>query len=348
LIAIVGAPAEVAADLVALLVEREVDLERVRLFGEPELAGEFVDVGPAKLRIEPATPEALAGAEVVTFCGDGTLAAQLAEPAARSGALVVDATPYSRRVAGAPLVVPEVNSAVAAAATRGATIASPMPATVGLAIALAPLREAVGVVRVHAAVFESASQRGAEGPEELSRQTVALVQGQGHDRDEFPEQLAFNLRPQVAGDSSGWAVEERALADELAALFGEPRFGVVASFVRSPVFYGAAAAVHVELARAVSADELCDLLRAAPSVFLAGSLPAPDPEDEEEYDPSTDERPGPVEVTGSDAVHVARVRVDPETATIAAFWLAFDDVRRGIVQNLAGIVGAALRGRNSS
>lgn len=342
MLAIVGAAPEVAADLVALLLERGVELEELRLLGEADAAGEVVEVGPARLRIEHASAEMLAGAGIAIFCGDGTLASQLAEAAARGGALVVDATPFSRRIARAPIVVPEVNAAVIASIGRGGTIASPMPATVGLAIALAPIHAALGLERVHAAVFESASQRGSEGPDELSRQTVALVQGRGHDHDEFPEQLAFNLRPQVAADASGWAVEERALAQEVAALFGEPRVRVVATSVRAPVFYGASAVLHAELSRPATDVEVRDLLRSAPSVFLAGSLPAADPE-EEEYDPVTDERPGPVEVSGSDAVHVARVRVDPEDPGIVALWIAFDDVRRGIVQNVVGIVGACLR-----
>ena len=344
-VAIVGAASEVAGDLVGLLVERGVELEDIRLLGESEAAGEVVEAGPARLRVEPATAEALTGAGIAIFCGDGTLAAKLAETAARSGATVVDATPFSRRVARATLVVPEVNAALGGAVPAGGgTISSPMPATVGIAIALAPIHAALRLVRVHATVFESASQRGAEGPEELSRQTLALVQGRGHDRDEFPEQLAFNLRPQIAADASGWAVEERALAQEIAALFGEPRVSVVATCVRSPVFYGAAAVIHAELSRPASDAEIRDLLREAPSVFLAGSLPSPDPDDDE-YDPTIDERPGPVEVSGSDAIHVARVRTDPDDPTILALWIAFDDIRRGIVQNVAGIVGAVLPAR---
>ena len=84
-VAIVGAPPEVAGDLVALLVERDVELEDIRILGEGEAAGEVVAAGPARLRVELATAEALAGAGIAIFCGDGTLAAKLAETAARSG-----------------------------------------------------------------------------------------------------------------------------------------------------------------------------------------------------------------------------------------------------------------------
>jgi aspartate-semialdehyde dehydrogenase len=346
-VGIIGAPPELAAELVSLLVERGFELAELRLLGEPDAAGEVVEVGPARLRLEAATPEHLEGLSTVLFFGDGTLASQLIDQALRSGALVIDATPFARRLGRAPLVVPEVNAGVAAALLgKGGLLASPMPASVGVAIALAPLHASVGVRRANVTAFESASQRGAEGPEELSRQTIGLVQGQGHDREEFPEQLAFNLRPQVAADASGWAVEERAIASEVAGLLGEPKIAIVATVVRAPVFFGAAAAIHVELARPVTAEEIREQLRTAPGIFLAGSLPARHKdEDDEDYDPETDERPGPVEVTGSDAIHVARVRVDPEDPSQAALWIAFDDVRKGTAQNVIGILEIALRGR---
>lgn len=345
-VGIIGAPAELAAELVSLLVERDFDLADLRILGDPEAEGEVVEVGPARLRVESATSEHLEGLATVLFLGDGTLAARLADEVVRSGALVIDATPFARRLGRAPLVVPEVNAGRASSLGGHGLLASPMPTSVGVAIALAPLHAAIGVRRASVTAFESASQRGAEGPEELSRQTVALVQGQGHDRDEFPEQLAFNLRPQVAADASGWAVEESALASEVAALLGEPKVALVATVVRAPVFFGAAATIHAELARPVTADEIRELLRTAPGVFLAGSLPArPRDDDEGDYDLQTDERPGPVEVTGSDAIHVARVRVDPEDPAHVALWIAFDDVRKGIAQNVIGILEIALRSR---
>lgn len=352
-IGIVGGTAELVAELVSALVERRFDLADLRVFAEPERDGEVLEAGPARLRVEAASAEALAGLEAALFCGSGELAARLLEGAVDAGVLALDATPYSRRVLRAPLVVPEVN---AAAVAGRRILASPMPATVALAIALAPLRRAAGLGAVHATVFESASQRGAEGPEELSRQAVALMQGRGHDREEFPEQLAFNLRPQIAADASGWATEERALATELAELLGEPRFAVVASCVRTSVFYGGAAAVHVELERPLAAERAREEMRGAPGVLLAGALAGVEPEEvrpaaaaaepeaeDRGYDLLADERPGPVEVAGSDAVHVARLRIDPDEPRRLAFWLAFDDVRKGIALNLVGMLEATLR-----
>ncbi len=53
---------------------------------------------------------------------------------------------------------------------------------------------------------------------------------------------------------------------------------------------------------------------------------------------SPDPAPGPVEVAGSDFVHVSRVRVDPRRPTAVAMWVAFDEVRRGVARNLVAIL----------
>lgn len=55
-----------------------------------------------------------------------------------------------------------------------------------------------------------------------------------------------------------------------------------------------------------------------------------------------DPAPGPVDVAGSDYVHVSRVRVDPRRPTAFALWIAFDEVRRGTARNLVAILEAVV------
>ena len=53
-----------------------------------------------------------------------------------------------------------------------------------------------------------------------------------------------------------------------------------------------------------------------------------------------DEGPGPVEVGGSEAVHVARIRADRSGV---AFWVAFDELRKGISLSIVATLEIALR-----
>lgn len=357
-IAIVGAPSDLAAELIDLLVERGFDLAGLRVLADETLAGEAIEAAGYDVRVEPAVPGSLSGSEVVLFCGDGTLARELIPEAQAAGAVVIDASPYSREIPGAVLVVPEVNAAVVKGLPRETVLAIPGPSTVGLAIALAPLHEAARVRRVVTTVFESAAQRGRDAMDELSQQSVALMQGRGVDRETSPEQLAFNARPQAqALEGDGWSVDERRLAGEIGALF-DPPIDVAATVVRVPVFAGAAQSVWVEIESVLTSDEAMRVLREGRGLLLAEALQAaqaeaadelPDnegfAEDEEDAGPDllADECPGPVDVSGSEAIHLARLRCDPRDPHALAFWIAFDELRKGIGANLIATLEIALR-----
>lgn len=349
-IAIVGASAEVTTDLIDVLVERGFDLAGLRVLADESLAGEAIEAAGYDVRVEPAVSGSLTGCEVAFFLGDGTLARELVPEASAAGAIVIDATPYSREETGAPVVLPEVNAGRLAELATGRVIAVPSPHGVGLAIALAPLHETATVRRVVTTVFESAAVRGREAMDVLSQQSVKLMQGRGFDHDESPEQLAFNVRPQAAAiEGDGWSVDERRIAGDLAALFDEPAFDVVATVVRVPVFAGLAQSVYVELERPLGRDEALQLLRKGRGILLPETfdLPAGAEDDEasadEGYDLLHDESPGPVEVGGSEAVHVARLRADPREPRALAFWVAFDELRKGTSLTLVATLEIALR-----
>ncbi|HEY8514258.1 MAG TPA: Asd/ArgC dimerization domain-containing protein [Candidatus Binatia bacterium] len=363
-IAIVGATTEVASELIDVLAARGFDLTGLRVLADESLAGEAIEAAGWDVRVEPAVAGSLGGVDVALFLGDGELARALVPEAREQGAIVIDASPFSRDELGAPLVLPEVNAASVKELAKERVLAIPGPHTAGLAAALAPLHEAATVRRVVTTVFESASLRGREAMDELSRQSVTLMQGRGIDRRESPEQLAFNARPQPSSlEGEGWSVDERRLAREITTLFDAP-IDVAATVVRIPVFAGTAQAVFVELANELTLDEATKLLREGRGVVLpeppigsgdgAETLPDEDDdsaepdEDEEELDGDEpdllhDQTPGPVDVNGSEAVHVARLRTLPRDPRALAFWLAFDDLRKGLGLTLVATLEIALR-----
>jgi len=366
-IAIVGASSEVATDLIDVLADRGFDLAGLRVLGDASLAGEGIEAAGYDVRVEQAERGSLGGVEVALFVGDGTLARLLVHEAHEAGAIVIDATPFSR-TAGAPVVLPEVNAERIGQLGEKRILAVPGPHGVGLAAALAPLHEALGIRRVVTTVFDSAAVHGREAMDALSQQSVRLMQGRGLAEDEFPEQLAFNVRPQCApADGEGSSLDERRLVGEIASLFGDS-IEVVATVVRVPVFAGVAQAVWVELERPVDTEEAERLLREGRGILLpeagkavdavgggesfgdeidddayadeAGEEEDGEPIGERTHDLLHDEAPGPVEVGGSEAVHVARVRADRGGV---AFWVAFDELRKGISLSLVATLEIALR-----
>lgn len=332
-VAIVGAGEELAEEVLSELLARGHEPDTIRLFGGEGRAGEVMMLEGSSFRVDPVSAEALADFESILFFEDGLLARDHVPALADAGALVVDATAYSRRTRTGNLVVPEVNGAVLSAPGEQRVFALPMPASTGLATALAPLHALARINRVVTTIFDPASNRGAAAIEDLSRQSVAMVSGEGIDREKYPETLAFNVRPYSSGESDdGWAFDERMVAEEVATLFGEPPVEVLATAVRVPVFLGAAQSVWVDLDGAVTLEDIRTALRGAPSLLLAGDSLG-DVVGDETGDLLADNEPGPVDVAGSSAIHLARLRQDPGRPESIGFWLAFDDLRKGVALN---------------
>ncbi|MDG2306456.1 MAG: Asd/ArgC dimerization domain-containing protein [Candidatus Binatia bacterium] len=346
-VTIVGDDAEISEQILRVLLERGFGLEGIRALGGEGGAGDFIEVDQEnRLRVERADALGLAGADAVLFSGDGDLASELVDHVPH-GVLVLDATPAASARTGSVPIVPEVNADLVGAIGASGPLALASPATVGLAVALAPLHEAGRVRRVVTTVMYPASTNGRDGAQRLSRQSVALMQGAGLDEELDPEHFAFNLRPQRGDYDSPWSADEHVLAREISAIFGEPAIEVVATGVRAPVFYGIGQSVYVETEEPLDPDEAERLLLRGRGLLVAGSTQAGEqdegrPEDETPIE-ALDLSPGPIEVAGSDAVHVAHVRADPHRDGALAFWLCLDDQRKGVALNAVATLEIALR-----
>jgi aspartate-semialdehyde dehydrogenase len=342
-VAIIGGGEELATELLSELLARGHDSDSIRVFDSEVRAGEVLQVENSRFSVGLASREALAEVDAVLFLGDGLLARDFVPGLSDLGVLVVDATPFSRRTERGALVVPEVNAEVIAVSGETRVYACPMPATVALSIALSPLRRLAGIHRVVTTILEPASQRGPAAIQSLSEESVAMVSGDGIDREKYPETFAFNARPYAAArDAGGWAFDERMVAQEVATLFGEPQIEVLATVVRMPVFVGACQSVWVDLDAALSLEEVREALREAPSILLAGESPE-GISDEETASLLADAEPGPVDVAGSSAVHLARLRQDPARPESFGFWLVFDDQRKGVAMSVAATFERAWR-----
>jgi aspartate-semialdehyde dehydrogenase len=86
------------------------------------------------------------------------------------------------------------------------------------------------------------------------------------------------------------------------------------------VAVGHSEAVHVELERAMEADEAREILREAPGVVVLD-------------DPRRSEYPMPLDAAGADPVFVGRIRKDPSHARGLALWIVGDNLRKGAALN---------------
>jgi aspartate-semialdehyde dehydrogenase len=89
------------------------------------------------------------------------------------------------------------------------------------------------------------------------------------------------------------------------------------------MFFGLGLSVVLETEQPLSADDAVELLRPAPGVLLHAS--------------AEDAYPTPVEVTGSAATHVGRIRTDPSVENGLALWISLDNVGKGSALNAVEI-----------
>jgi aspartate-semialdehyde dehydrogenase len=266
--------------------------------------------------VREATLEALAGAELVFFAATGELSRTLAPAAAEAGAVVIDKSSTWRMDERVPLVVPEINPG--ALARHSGIVACPNCTTIGLVMALEPLRRAAGLAHVAVTTLQAASGAGREALEELG----------GTPRGIFPRPLAGNVLPQCDRFLDDATAEEHKLADETRKILGLPGLAVTTTCVRVPVAVGHAAAVLVETERALSPAEALAALRAFPGLRVQVG-----------NDYAT-----PLEVAGRDEVFVGRVRRDPTHPRRLWLWCVLDNLRKGAATNAVQIAEALLEG----
>jgi aspartate-semialdehyde dehydrogenase len=262
-IAIVGAATQNGNLVRGELERRRVAGRRVDLYGaaaaEPVIS-EYA--GEARL-IQSPDPEELQGHDVVFLCEEGQAADDIARQCADE-ALIVDLV---RAVPGAddrPLIHMGINAPEGA--ERSGRFAVPHPLAIVLADLLHPLQRGHGLRSATAVVLRPASDFGDDGVEELRQQTVRLLNFTEAPKDVFGgEQLAFNLIPQqlLAGREPG--LEER-LVREVGRLlcWEEPRLAV--RLVTTPIFFGHAVNLRVELERDATVEAVTGTLAAAGSL----------------------------------------------------------------------------------
>jgi aspartate-semialdehyde dehydrogenase len=313
-LALVGATGAVGETLLRVLDERAIPITELGAFASR-------DRGTVRFRghdvpVRGATAEALGGYDVVLFASSDEASAELARGCADGGAIVIDNTATFRLQDGVPLVVPEINADALGEDDRILPVAN--CTAIVLTMALAPIARAAGLNAVNVATYQAASGAGRAGLNELlaGERALQLDEPEPEPRT-FAAHLARNVIPQVGTpDSDGATSEEHKIAAETRKILGMPGLAVAAMAVRVPVRTAHSVAVFVETERPTSVAELARAFEAADGiVFHPHGIVTPR------------------DVEGTDAVHVARLRVDPALPTRVQAWAVGDQLRKGAATN---------------
>ena len=324
-VAIVGATGAVGETMLSILAERDFPVGKLVLLASARSAGTQVDFKGQKVDVLDLGTFDPTGVDIALFSAGGSVSKEYAPKFAAAGAVVIDNSSTFRYDADVPLVVSEVNPHAAKNRPRG-IIANPNCSTMQLMPVLAPIHREYGIERINVATYQSVSGAGQSGMEELGKQTAQLLGFQEIEPTKFPVQIAFNLIPHIDEFlDNGFTKEEMKLVWETRKILGDDRIQVNPTAVRVPVFYGHSEAVNVETREPIDADDVRELLRAAPGLVVVD-----------------ERRPGgyPTPVThasGKDPVFVGRIREDLSHPRGLNLWVVADNIRKGAALNAVQI-----------
>jgi aspartate-semialdehyde dehydrogenase len=321
-IAVVGATGIVGETMLAILKARRFPVGKVHALASQRSVGKRVAFGDKYLVVRDLAGFDFSQVRIALFSAGASVSAEYVPKAVEAGCICIDNTSQFRYESDIPLVVPEVNPERVADYRQRGIIANPNCSTIQLMVALKPIHAAVGIERINVCTYQSVSGAGRRAIEELAGQTARLLNGQSIKPLVFAKQIAFNVLPQIDDYmENDYTREEMKMVWETRKILGDESLRVNPTAVRVPVFFGHAAAVHIETGEKIGAQEARNLLLNSPGIEL--------------LDESIDGGyPTPVtESAGHDGVFVGRVREDISHPRGLNLWIVSDNVRKGAALN---------------
>ncbi len=323
-VGVAGARGVVGNAFLSILADAGLPADRLRAFGTD--AG-TVDYADGAVAVRVLDDDAARELDLLFLATDGATSQEIVAGPGREVPLIVDNSSAFRLAPDVPLVVPEAN-ARALESRNGNVIANPNCTTAAVVVALAPIRDAVGLESVDLASYQAVSGAGRSGLDayEWERASGGTKQADG---SPFHGRIADSVVPQIdVLDEEGWTGEERKVMAELRKILGLPDLDVAATTVRVPVHTGHSVALHFRTLADATIGQLEAALRAAPGV---------------EYRPAdgSQRHPMPLDVAGRDPVLVGRLRAIPGRERAFALFLASDNLRKGAALNAIQVAAAA-------
>lgn len=319
-IGVVGGNTLIGTEFIDLLTESLKDTIQIQRFASTDSWEEILSDDEAA-QLQPLMESSFDGLDAVFFAGPPLLSRKYVQRALDAGCVVVDASGAYLTDPDVPCLLPEVNGSLLRE-EPAELVALPSCGTTALALVLKPLHDAYGLKRVVVSTYQSASEAGKAGYEELSRQTAELLNGSEITVQVFPHPAAFNCLPAVGIPLEGGHTDEEVrLMRELRQVLGLADLGVAVTSVRVPTFSGYGASVSVEFYRSPEpVESLREKLDAAPGVKVLDA-------------PASHIYPTNRECTGADFAFVGRLRHDESVSAGLCFWVMTDNLRKGTALN---------------
>lgn len=323
-IAILGATGVVGQTLLKILEERQFPVAEI--FPLATHAGKSVNFAGNSIPVIAASEFDFALADIGLFSAGSDISEIYAPKAAQAGCVVIDNTACFRYDDDVPLVVPEINAHVLIDKPPRGIIANPNCSTIQMLVALKPIYDQVGILRINVATYQAVSGSGQAAMSELKTQVEDYLQHQKMVPQVYPVPIAFNVIPHIdIFLDNGYSKEEMKMHWETQKILSDAAIQVNATTVRVPVMNGHSMAVHIETRDKITAEQARTCLTGAPGIIIV------DDHKQVKYPTAL------THADGKDAVFVGRIREDFSHPRGLNLWCVADNLRKGAALNAVQI-----------
>ncbi len=328
-VAILGATGAVGREMLKVLWERKFPINTLKALASARSAGKKLPFGDGEVVVEEATDQAFEGMDIVLGAAQNPLAKRFAPAIVKAGAVFVDNSSAFRMDDSVPLVVPEINPGDAQ--KHHGINSNTNCSTINTMTAIAALNRLSPIQTMVASTYQAVSGAGAEGLAELEQQARDYAAGKPMTAKVFPWQIAFNVIPQIGGDSgNGYTSEEMKMQNEGRKIMHLPELMVTCTCVRVPVLRSHSISVTLRTERKISVEEARAAIAQAPGCKLCDDL------DNKVY-------PMPLDTSDQDIVFVGRIRDDLTDEKGLSLWCCGDQIRKGAATNAIQIAELLLK-----
>ncbi len=323
-VAILGATGAVGQEMLKVLEEYDIPVERLLPLASAKSAGGTVSFKGEDVKIEEAREDSFAGMDFVLGAVKNPMSKRFAPAIVNSGAVYIDNSSAFRMDPEVPLVVPEINGEDAF--KNKGIIANPNCSSIITLMAVGGIAKLSHIKSMVACTYQAVSGAGQAGLVELEAQMLALAEGKKPEAKVFPTQIAMNVIPHIGDElENGYTDEEMKMQNEGRRILHLPELKVTCTCVRVPVMRSHSISVTLRTARKVSVAEANEAIRAFPGCRLI-----------EDYDGRN--YPTPLDTSNQDLVWVGRVREDLTDENGLTLWCCGDQIRKGAAANAVQIL----------
>ena len=318
-VAILGATGAVGQEMINILQERNFPVGKLVPLASARSAGKTLQFRGEDVTIQEACDTAFEGVDIVLGAAENDIAKKFAPAIIKAGAVFVDNSSAFRMDPNVPLVVPEVNPEDVK--NHKGIISNPNCSTIITITAVNALNKIAPIRTMTASTYQAVSGAGAGGPIELMGEVEALTKGESYEPKIFPYQIAYNLIPQIGGESfEGYTSEEMKMQNEGRKIMHLPDLKVSCTCVRVPVVRSHSISVSCHFDVPVSVEQVRAAIANAPGCKLVDDL-------------QNKQYPMPLDTTDQDIVFVGRIRPDLTDDCGISLWCCGDQVRKGAATN---------------